>query len=272
VDIAKIESPAKLMAALRTKVRTTARELTTPTWHPALGWVDAGGLHCSDKAAWLYLELPLPILRPGAHNLDDLLTELAGVVGRRAVHLSMYTWETKAQPPVGGSVALRTYQDQALEFSVPTRRLTLGVELAADADATRAEGSLRSSTFETIDRMLGEYVPNMAKYEQDRATVSAVLGAYGATAIESTLQAHMLTWFTSGLDVAAIVDEEDLAIRAGDGALVELCSVAAVRTDGATTPVTTAGHRGAIVLSVRATLKASSAKGSAPAGGPPQGG
>lgn len=267
MDITHIESPAKLMAALRAKVRTTARELTTPTWHPALGWVDAGGLHCSDKSAWLYLELPRTILRPGARDLDDLLTELAGAVGRRAVHLSMYTWETKAQPPGAGSVALRDYQDQALAFSVPTRRLTLGVELVADGDATRAESSLRSSTFETIDRMLGEYVPNMAKYDQDRAGVAAVLGAYGAIAIESTLQAHMLTWFTSGLDVAVVVDEEDLSIRVGDGALVELCSVAAVRAGVDTAPVTSAGHRGAVVLSVRATLKAASARGSAaPAG------
>lgn len=237
---------------------TTGAMHTTP-W----AWTTEDGVYVGwDGSAWLYRALPLSPLQweDGHRRLDvggqlhDLLADLGetsltpfGAVAslsiNREIHLLQVTWETLAEPPEGTPAPLREYLVQAFDFTVPQRTLFIGVRLRSAVvqrqlsalQSGKAGESLASQlkdwrgvmekARESFAKSMGESVPDMSVFEQDRQTVDAVLQRRGArtpTKMElSQLESHYN--LGRGPDVQIVEERDHLVVDRHD--IIEFSAV-----------------------------------------------
>lgn len=197
--------------------QTTGAMFTTP-W----AWRDSEGAYIGHNGeVWLYRALPLhplewedPTTRMGlAKGLTNLLLEVGAMskdVGGvqqlsrlREFHLVQITWEELAKPPEGTPEALRHYLDQTLQFLIPVKALLVGVQLKsslASAMNKRASGlrSIIEIMQNTVTNAIGEGVPDMDAYEEDRQKVTAIFDRHRAKVPTREQLNQLESWFNLG--------------------------------------------------------------------------
>lgn len=261
---ASIRAAISQRPSLGSLLRERARR--TPQWKTPHRWADSGGLFATDTDAWLYHELPLRALRPGSDgrtSLDLLLVDLARQRPGRDVHLVMHAWEEQASAPAGTPGELAEYMTGALTFFVPTRRLLIGLRLDKSPEAEANESRVVRSAVRSLDRALGEFVPDLEAWQADRDGVLAILARHDAVPPTAATSAHLESWYTLGASIDVEADDRDEVIALDEANVVEVAAVAALHANvvgaGADNEaLMSAGRRGATVASVRGRLVASS--------------
>jgi hypothetical protein len=249
VALPKLPSVGRLLG------RKVAAVVDRPAvWTAPHSWADADGLYVGHGRGWLYLELPLQLLRGTNPPLNGLLRELAVVAPGRSVHLVMHCWEERARVAEGTPAELAEYQMGAFTFTVPTRALLIGVKLRSSAQDSAAGGGVVPSLLSGIDELLAEGVPDRDAYDADRDALTAVLRGYRAAPASRSAAAHLESWYTLGSSVDVRATERDDHVYIDDASTVQVVGVTAVTAGGELRTHPSAGRRGASVVSVRGSL------------------
>jgi hypothetical protein len=188
-----------------------------------IAWRDEDGAYVGvNGEVWLYRAFPQTPLEwedattrlAVASPLDQALHELAAtskdfgggiasLAKMREFHLISIAWEEVAMPPEGTPDDLAEYIEASLDFTVPTRTLLLGVKLwssvksKVDREATGISSTFRALT-DSVTRAIGQDVPDMADYEDDRLRVERMLHKFRAKVPTRVQRKQLESWFNDG--------------------------------------------------------------------------
>lgn len=211
-------------------------------------WADAGGLYATRTDGWLYQQLPDRVLREPGH-LEELLNTFAKQLPGRQVHLLVHAWEYLADPDPATPPRLAAFQKDTLAFLTPVRTASVGVQLTAAPSATSVKAQIHTA----VDELLGEDIPDLGGYDEDRERVLEALQAVGARPLPRHVANFMECWYTLGTVTDVDVTEYDDMVLLDEGR-IEMVGAGPLTGDVEAASLPNPGERGAIVLSIRGTL------------------
>lgn len=201
-------------------------------WTTPWAWRDEdGGYYGYNGQVWLYRSFPLspiapewedvtPRLRLG-QRLEQILVELGetsrespmgfrSMNDNREIHVVSVTWEQVARPPAGTPEGLTPYQEETLGFTVPAKALLIGVRLRSASAPTpgKKKGGLIDQLKDQFTNVLGEGVPDPARYETDRTAVNAIFERAGCKVPSRDEMRQLESWYNLGRGTDALLVEE----------------------------------------------------------------
>lgn len=232
-------------------VPAAAKPVRRSHWWTPWSWVSADGIYIGDDGAWLYRQLPLALL--ASDGLTTMVCDPA-IDGQR-LHLLLHAWSAPIE-----EASLRTtgtdlddYLADTIRLYSPVRRLIVGVRLP-DRDT---ETSTLSAVYATIDRVLGEHVPNLDAHDADLEVLDRWLAGYGATACDRVATDMLEAWYTLGHPTPTDADETETNIQLGGGSLLTFATGNPDPTSDLHPPAPPLppGARSAVVASARFTAR-----------------
>lgn len=200
---------------------------TDTLWTTPWAWRDDDGCYVGwNGQVWLYRSYPLsPIaaqwedaetrIRLGS-GLDQLLCELgetsreglpglgASTSDYRSIHIVSITWEAEARAPEGTPERLAQYMEDSFGFPVPHKTLLIGVQLRGSGDVG---AGLFKGLKDTVTAALGESLPDLNRYTQDRDLVDALMMRSGCKRPGAAELRQLESWYNLGRGPDAFIVE-----------------------------------------------------------------
>lgn len=223
--------------------------LKTTPW----AWRDVEGAYVGwNGEAWLYRELPVyPLtwedpstrLERGSalHQLlldmSNTGREVAGLATlskKRNIHMVSVSWDDLPKiPDTDITPGQQAYLTQTLTFKTPQRALLVGVQLFSSALGAIAKkkgkgGSWWEALRQVTDDALGEGVPNMASFEEDRRYMEETFRRVGAKVPSADALRQLESWYNDGKgpDCEILERRDALYLRgSGEQKVIELAAV-----------------------------------------------
>jgi hypothetical protein len=212
-----------LISQLRSSVKGLSNAETSSLTTTPVAWRDRDGLWVGvNGEVWLYrtfTQMPLEWedgmtrlaaatpLDQALHDLaatsKDIANGMAALARQREFHLVSIAWEQQADTPAGTPEDLRGFIEVCLDEAVPVRALLLGVKLRSsvksvvDRKASGVSSTLKALT-EAVTSAIGETVPDMSLYEDDRRLVEQILAKHGGKVPTTSERKQLEGWFNDG--------------------------------------------------------------------------
>ena len=221
-------------------------------WWTPWSWTDTHDVYFGDDGAWVYRMLPLPILN--GDGLDQLFGSVSFQGVERQIHLLLHAWSapTEAATLRSTGTDLDNYLESTVTLHSPVRRVILGVKL----EAAGKKISTLDSIYQSVDTILGEFVPDYELYDADREAVDAWLKPFGATRLDPVALAQLEAWYTLGHWADVSATEEDTYVRMSNGASLNFATANPdmASHDKPPAPPVPPAAKSAVCASARATV------------------
>ena len=191
---------------------------TGSIWATPWSWRDDDGCYVGvNNEVWLYRELKLspiywedpqrriaagePLKRIlaeiGATSLN--IGDIKAISQNREIHILSVVWDDIPDLPMTTQVHTE-YLDEAIDFLIPNKSVVIGIKLRSSIIESLA--SSKKSPLEAIKtlatNMLGEGVPNLEDYQNDRRIVNDILRRHDCVLPTEKIFKQIESWYNNG--------------------------------------------------------------------------
>ncbi|MCP4793951.1 MAG: hypothetical protein GY882_11570 [Actinomycetia bacterium] len=208
-------------------------------WTTPWQWRSDDGIYIGhDKTCWVYRELPLASLKwedgdtrlGECDRLEGIVNELGNMradtslgiktlADEREIHVLAVRWEARATAAAGVTDELAAFQNEALQgFVAPQKAVLVGVKVKDNSlSLSKGAKGLMRDLFNTGAAALGESAPSLARFEDDLARVTEVLGRFDCTAPRPEARRQLEAWYSEGRTTDALIQVESDCMLVGPG-------------------------------------------------------
>lgn len=214
-------------------------DMADQAWTTPWEWRDAEDLYIgADGSGWLYRDVSSVLGvggTAGPQHMDSLFQALAADVrkpgqslsggSRRELHLLSVCFLSPIEAPAGTPGPLAEHLLDSVGVQVPTRRLFIGVKLRAGSAPRK---SFLTEFSDEVTKFLGQDVPAVSVFDEDRAVIGALLQSHGATAIQDVYRNQLECWYNLGAPPDFVFDVQPDTCYIGDETRVEFAVISQV--------------------------------------------